>query len=173
MHLLSLTEADRTYLARINFLADTFGDEHKELPEGFEEGFDYYLGDWEPSRGGFIAWEGHVPAGGVWLNWGTAERHGFGHVAEGIPELALAVEPRFRGQGVGTLLIDAATDLSREMGAPGISLSVAKDNDRAHRLYLHLGFEPVSERDGHIVLVKRFDSNANAKDIDKATSEDN
>ena len=40
MHLLSLTEADRTYLARINFLADTFGDEHKELPEGFEEGFD-------------------------------------------------------------------------------------------------------------------------------------
>ena len=28
-------------------------------------------------------------------------------------------------------------------------------------------------RDGHIVLVKRFDSNANAKDIDKATSEDN
>lgn len=103
-----------------------------------------------------IAWEGHVPAGGVWLNWGTAERHGFGHVAEGIPELALAVEPRFRSQGVGTMLIDAATNLAREMGAPGISLSVAKDNDRAHRLYLHLGFEPVGESDGHIVLVKRF-----------------
>ena len=156
MHLLSLTEADRTYLARINFHADTFGDEHKELPAGFEEGFDYYLGDWEPSRGGFIAWEGHVPAGGVWLNWGTAQLHGFGHVIEGIPELALAVEPRFRSQGVGTMLIDAATNLAREMGAPGISLSVAKDNDRAHRLYLRLGFEPVSERGGHIVLVKRF-----------------
>ena len=54
------------------------------------------------------------------------------------------------------MLIDAATELAREMGAPGISLSVAKDNDRAHRLYLHLGFEPVSERSGHIVLVKRF-----------------
>lgn len=68
MHLLSLTEADRTYLARINFLADTFGDEHKELPEGFEEGFDYYLGGWEPSRGGFIALGGPRPR-----RWSLAE----------------------------------------------------------------------------------------------------
>ena len=156
MHLLPLTEADRTYLARLNFLTDTFGDEFKELPAQFDADFDYYLGGWEPSRAGFIAWEGNVPAGGVWLNWGTAQRHGYGHVAEGIPELALAVEPRFRGQGVGTMLIDAATNLAREMNTPGISLSVAKDNDRAHRLYLHLGFEPVGAAEGHIVLVKRF-----------------
>lgn len=156
MHLLPLTEADRTYLARLNFLTDTFGDEHKELTPQFEEDFEYYLSGWEPSSGGFIAWEGHVPAGGVWLNWGTPERHGYGHVADGIPEIGLAVEPRFRGQGVGTALIDASTNLAREMGAPGISLSVATANERAHRLYLHLGFEPVGDNDGHVVLVKRF-----------------
>ncbi|AMO89147.1 acetyltransferase family protein [Corynebacterium simulans] len=151
-----LTEADRTYLARLNFLTDTFGDEHKELTPQFEADFDYYLRGWNPSRGGFIAWSGAIPAGGVWLNWGTKDRHGYGHVAEGIPEFALAVEPRFRGQGVGTLLLDAATNLAREKGAPGVSLSVAIANERAHRLYLHLGFEPVDEAEGHIVLVKRF-----------------
>lgn len=156
MQLLSLTDADRTYLARLNFLTDTFGDEFKELPAEFDTDFDYYLGGWEPSRGGFIAWEGNVPAGGAWLNWGTAERHGYGHVAEGIPEVALAVEPRFRSQGVGTMLLDACTVLAREMNAPGISLSVAEDNTRAHRLYLHLGFEPVGHGRGHEVLVKRF-----------------
>lgn len=155
-----LTEADRTYLARLNFLTDVLGDEFAELHADFDTDFGYYLGDWNPDRGGFIAWEGNIPAGGVWLNWGTDERHGYGHVAAGIPELALAVEPRFRGQGVGTLLLDAATDLAEEMGAPGISLSVAPENERAHRLYLHVGFQPVGENRGHILLVKRFDASA-------------
>ena len=67
MQLLSLTDADRTYLARLNFLTDTFGDEFKELPAEFDTDFDYYLGGWEPSRGGFIAWEGNVPARQWWL----------------------------------------------------------------------------------------------------------
>lgn len=151
-----LSEADRTYLARLNFLTDTFGEEHKELTPQFDADFDYYLAGWEPSRGGFIAWKGNVPAGGVWLNWGTKARHGYGHVAEGIPEFALAVEPRFRGQGVGTLLLRAATELARDLGAPGVSLSVALANERAHRLYLFMGFEPVGESEGHVVLVKRF-----------------
>lgn len=127
-----LSEADRTYLARLNFLTDTFGEEHKELTPQFDADFDYYLAGWEPSRGGFIAWEGNVPAGGVWLNWGTEQRHGYGHVEEGIPELA------------------------RDLGAPGASLSVALANERAHRLYLFMGFEPVGESEGHVVLVKRF-----------------
>ena len=151
-----LSEADRTYLARLNFLTDTFGEEHKELTPQFDADFDYYLAGWEPSRGGFIAWQGNVPTGGVWLNWGTEQRHGYGHVEEGIPELALAVEPRYRSQGVGTLLLRAATDLARDLGAPGVSLSVALANKRAHRLYLFMGFEPVGESEGHVVLVKRF-----------------
>ncbi len=29
-------------------------------------------------------------------------------------------------------------------------------NERAHRLYLFMGFEPVGESEGHVVLVKRF-----------------
>lgn len=150
------TESDRTYLSRLNFLTDTFGDEFGEVTADFDRDWIYYLQNWTEDKGGFIAWRGHIPAGGVWLNWGTDELHGFGHVEEGIPELALAVENRYKGEGIGTALLEAATELARQMGAPGISLSVAAANERAHRLYLHLGFEQVSEREGHYVLVKRF-----------------
>ncbi len=66
------------------------------------------------------------------------------------------MEPRYRSQGVGTLLLRAATELARDLGAPGVSLSVALANERAHRLYLFMGFEPVGESEGHVVLVKRF-----------------
>ncbi|QNE88677.1 GNAT family N-acetyltransferase [Corynebacterium incognita] len=150
------TEADRTYVARLNFLTDTFGDEHGELPEDFETDFVYYVEGWEPNQGGFIAWRGGVPAGGVWLLWGTEDNHGYGFVEESIPELAIAVEGRFKGEGIGTALLDAATELARTLGAPGISLSVEQSNERAHRLYQHVGFEPVGDRRGHFVLVKRF-----------------
>ena len=59
------TEADRTYIARLNFLTDTFGDEHGTVPAEFDEDFTFYVDDWQPERGGFIAWRGNIPAGGV------------------------------------------------------------------------------------------------------------
>lgn len=100
LRLIPTSEADRTYIARLNFLTDTFGDEHGTLADDFDTESDYYVRDWNPTNGGFIAWRGWVPAGGVWLLWGTDERHGFGYVAEEIPELALAVEGRYTGQGL-------------------------------------------------------------------------
>lgn len=150
--LLPTAETDRTYLARLNFLTDVFGQEDKEVSPSFDEDYDYYVRDWEPQDGGFIAWEGNIPAGGVWLNWGNEDRHGFGYVSADIPELALAVEPRYRGQGVGTRLLAAAAELAQKLGCPGVSLSVNTDNERAHRLYLHLGFQPVSSSEDHIVF---------------------
>lgn len=149
-------ESDRTYIARLNFLTDTFGDEFGEISEHFDKDYEYYVAAWNPNEGGFIAWDAYVPAGGVWLMWGTEESHGFGHAEEGIPELALAVEGRYKGQGIGTSLIQAATELARKLGTPGISLAVDPDNPRAHRLYQYLGFEHEGERNGHLVLVKRF-----------------
>lgn len=150
------TEADRTYVARLNFLTDTFGDEHADLPDCFDDDFIYYVENWKADQGGFIAWRGNVPAGGTWIVWGTQDNHGYGFVEESIPELCIAVEARFKGQGIGTALLDAATELARTLGAPGISLSVERSNERAHRLYQHVGFEPAGERDGHFILVKRF-----------------
>ena len=152
------TEADRTYIARLNFLTDTFGDEHGTVPAEFDEDFTFYVDDWQPERGGFIAWRGNIPAGGVWLNWGTDERHGYGHAEPGIPEIALAVEGRYKSQGIGTALLHAATELARELAPPGISLSVTDTNTRAARLYRHVGFTdiPASDAHGYSILIKRF-----------------
>lgn len=158
---LTLTRAtaeDKTYIARLNFLTDTFGDEHGVLEDDFDEEFDYYVTEWTPEQGAIIAWQGKIPAGGAWLRWGNAERHGFGHYEDGTPEVALAVEGRYKGRGIGTKLLDAAAELAKEMGAPGISLAVHPDNERAHGLYLHLGYEPTGiTRHDHPVLVRRFD----------------
>lgn len=153
------SESDRTYIARLNFLTEVFGNEDAPVCAHFNEDYRYYVEDWEPNNGGFIAYDDiGIPAGGVWLLWGKDGNYGYGHVEDGIPELAIAVEGRFRGQGVGSLLINAAIELARELGTPGISLCVDVENPRAHKLYLSLGFEEVRApgEDNHHVLLKRF-----------------
>ena len=157
LSLVPAREADRTYLAHLNFLTDTLGEEFGPLSAGFDTDFEYYLSQWQPSDGGIVAWVGNIPAGGLWLSWGTSTRHGYGHVAAGIPELAIAVERRFHGQGIGSALLRAGADLAQDLGAPGISLSVSDHNPRARQLYERLGFRPTGDnRDGHAVLVHYF-----------------
>ena len=58
------TESDRTYLSRLNFLTDTFGDEFGEVSAEFKRDWIYYLENWHEDNGGFIAWRGRIPAGG-------------------------------------------------------------------------------------------------------------
>ncbi|QJC22111.1 GNAT family N-acetyltransferase [Arcanobacterium buesumense] len=153
------SESDRTYVYRLNFLTDTFGDEHAVLDDSYDEWATYYVADWEAENGGFIAWVGNTPVGGVWLLWGTDDRHGFGYVSADIPELAIAVEGRYSGQGIGTALLDAATELARELGAPAISLAVDPRNARAKQLYLKAGFTPTGEqRYGHKILLRSTNS---------------
>ncbi|MEW6944301.1 GNAT family N-acetyltransferase [Trueperella pyogenes] len=157
LRLVPTTESDRTYLARLNFLTDTFGDEFGSLPEDFDEWYNYYIGTWTPVDGGLIAWKGHVPAGGSWLLWGNENYHGFGHVSDGVPELAIAVERRYAGHGIGPQLIDGVSEIARAAGAPGISLSVAATNERAHRLYLRMGFAPTGKVvHGHAVMLRHL-----------------
>ena len=97
-----------------------------------------------------------MPAGGVWLNWGTEDNHGYGFIEPAIPELAIAVEGRYAGQGIATALMDAAISLARTLKAPGISLAVHPDNPRAQGLYERLGFEHVGVYAEHYIMVKRF-----------------
>lgn len=156
VNLVPTTESDRTYIARLSFLTDVFGDEKAPTSPTFDDDYEFYVNRWKAENGGFIAWKGFIPAGGVWLLWGNDELHGYGYVEEGIPELAIAVEARFKGSGYGTRLLDAATELARELGAPGISRGVETSNWRALRLYEHVGFEKVSEDRGDLVMVKRF-----------------
>ena len=57
----------------------------------------------------------------------------------------VAVYPRFRGQCIGTLLLERARGEAAEAGAAWIVLDVESDNDGARRLYERLGFSRRSE----------------------------
>ena len=89
-----------------------------------------------------------VVAGGRGAAWCRLIPDGYGFVAEGIPELAVAVVPSERGTGLGRALLER---LLAEVGA--VSLSVEPDNP-ALRLYERLGFEKVGEAGGGWVMLR-------------------
>ncbi len=57
---------------------------------------------------------------------------------------AIAVKPEFRGAGVGTLLLDAAEEKAKSMGARKFSLDVYIGNKGARALYEQRGLRVVS-----------------------------
>lgn len=57
----------------------------------------------------------------------------------------IATHPRLEGLGLATRLIDALEAASRRRGVPRVQLAVEVGNDRALRLYEHLGYEPIGE----------------------------
>ncbi len=53
---------------------------------------------------------------------------------------SLAVDARYRGQGIGTLLLERCFEESRQAGKREISLHVVDTNPRAKQLYERMGF---------------------------------
>ncbi len=90
---------------------------------------------------GCICEQDELPIGAAWLRLWSAKNRGYGYVDERIPELAIAVIPTSRGQGIGTALLTRT--LTAAKGTfPAVSLSIRSDNP-ALKLYKRLGFEPV------------------------------
>lgn len=93
--------------------------------------------EFEPSRGDYgvvISCNSRV-VGTAWLQF----IRGYGFVADDIPELALNVHPEFRGQGLGTFMLNHLSNYVREKGWKGMSLSVQRGNP-ARRLYARHNF---------------------------------
>lgn len=57
----------------------------------------------------------------------------------------LAVAPTWRGQGVGTALIQVLTRIAWEVGIRRLEIGATEDNCRALALYERLGFVPLRE----------------------------
>ena len=101
--------------------------------------------------GGLLAYDAATgqPVGAAWLRLWGGEDQGYGHVADDIPELSMAVVPECRGRGIGTQLL---TQLLEAAGAyPAVSLSVSPGNP-ARRLYERCGFRVVGLRNGALTL---------------------
>ena len=95
-----------------------------------------------------IALEGGFAVGAAWYRLFSRDEPGFGFIDEKTPEVAVAVVPSRRGQGIGSELLDALVEQAREQGYKGLSLTVAADDTPAMHVFEKLGFEQVEETDG-------------------------
>ena len=78
------------------------------------------------------------PIGAAWLRLWSVDDHGYGFVGAQTPELSMAVRSEFRGQGIGTLLLQRILDRGDRIHE-SVSLSVSLQNP-AVQLYEKFGF---------------------------------
>jgi len=100
---------------------------------------------------GFLAIDGkNEPVGAVWLRMFTSKNKGYGYIDDNTPELAIAVLPEYRGNGIGTMLlkeiISSVVNIFNR-----ISLSVTIGNPAIH-LYLRHGFNLVKEEGDSVTM---------------------
>jgi ribosomal protein S18 acetylase RimI-like enzyme len=148
----SLTPADQPFLWEMLYQALYVAADQTPPPREaiYQPDLARYVQDWgKEGDQGFVAIDDKTgqPIGAVWLRFLIGENQGYGYVDDRTPELGIAVLPEYRGQGVGTALLNALV-----ASPPGaISLSVAADNP-AVRLYQRFGFTIVSETNGSLIL---------------------
>ena len=94
---------------------------------------------------GAIAFHDDTAVGAAWIRLWSEGNRGYGYVADDVPELAIAVSPEVRGQGIGSALLEQLFQLAKpEFSA--ISLSIRADNP-ALSLYERNGFTAVPDSD--------------------------
>lgn len=117
----------------------------------------YHAGFGRQSDFGLVAeQDGHF-AGAAFGRLFEADAPGYGYVDADVAEIAVGVEPRYRNQGIGTVLLDALDDAARRAGHHRLSLSVAVDNP-ALQLYRRLGWRLHSTRAGAVTMVRNLDA---------------
>ena len=103
-----------------------------------------YLAGWpRPGDYGLVA-EQDGPLGAAWYRAYTEVSHGYGFVAEDVPELSIAVVESRRHEGIGRRLLVELIAAGTAQGHRALSLSVRSDNP-ARRLYESVGFVPVEK----------------------------
>lgn len=80
------------------------------------------------------------PIGQVIVHWSGKES------VPGVPDVqSLRVHPAFRGQGVGSKLLEAAESVVANAGHSHVTLSVGVKNPQAQKLYERCGYEVASK----------------------------
>jgi ribosomal protein S18 acetylase RimI-like enzyme len=91
---------------------------------------------------GVVALSQETAIGAAWLRLWPEDDRGYGYFAQAVPELAIAVLPDHRAQGVGTALLKQTLKIA-QTAFPAVSLSTRADNP-AIRLYQRAGFVKVA-----------------------------
>ena len=96
---------------------------------------------------------GGRPIGAAWYRFYTREAHSYGFVDDDTPEIAVAVKPGYRGQGVSRAILRKLLDRALTDSIRALSLSVDRNNYAA-KIYRKLGFEPVGDPEAsHLTMV--------------------
>ena len=109
-----------------------------------------------PGDLGLIAEVDEILAGAIWIRQFTAQKPGYGFVREDIPELSMAIHPDYQGQGLGNQLLKKMLELAQQVGCPGLSLSVDKEN-WANTWYRKYGFQAYKEVGTAYTLLQLWD----------------
>jgi len=116
-----------------------------------------------PGDCGAIAEIENKIAGAAWTRIIPA----YGHIDDNTPELAIAVLPEYRGQGVGTAMLTRLFELLRRRGYKRTSLSVQKANP-AVRLYQRVRYKVFRENEEDWIMVKNLvETETHGLDADK------
>ena len=91
--------------------------------------------------------------GAVW----TRVMNDYGHIADGIPSLAMSLYKEYRNKGIGTELLKRILQLLRKEGYKQVSLSVQKAN-YAVRMYRKVGFKVHKETEEEYIMICDFDN---------------
>lgn len=110
-----------------------------------------YVDAWKAEDLCIIAEVDGKPVGACWLKWFDKTKPGYGYVRDDVPELSIAVDPEYRGLGLGSMLIRAIFAQLPDR-ASGISLSVDVRN-KAMVLYERLGFVLVRQKEHTAVML--------------------
>ena len=76
----------------------------------------------------------------------------YGHVADGIPSLAISLYKEYRNRGIGTELLRRMLQWLRQPGYQQVSLSVQKANYGA-KMHLKAGFTVEKETDEESIML--------------------
>lgn len=129
------------------------------LPEGVEPppatiietpALQVYVDGFGKQKGdlGLVAEANGGIVGAIW----TRIMNDYGHIDPETPSLAISVDGTYRGQGIGTELMEAILVLLKRHGYCRVSLSVQKAN-YAVKLYRKCGFQVVKENEEEYIMV--------------------
>ena len=112
-----------------------------------------YVSDFgnEPDDHALAAEADGAVVGAVWVRI----MDDYGHVDDETPSFAISLYQEYRGQGIGTELMQNMLSLLEKCGYRRASLAVQKENYAA-KMYQKLGFEIVNENESEYIMVKRL-----------------
>ena len=120
-----------------------------------------YLTGWpRPGDYGLVAEHAGL-VGAAWYRTYTEADHGYGFVAEDVPELSIAVIASRRHEGIGRRLLLELIEASVAQGYRAVSLSVAEKNP-ARRMYESAGFVDVAKHGHSWTMVRNARANRSA-----------